>query len=579
MSNAHAVRSPLTALLVFLAVSAVLVGPARPADGARDAGRAAGDLRMNEIQVKGSHNSYHLEPSQAAIDLMITVRSDAYLLQYSHDPLAVQLEEQGVRQVELDLWADPVGEQYYPPQGVPGFKVLHIEQVDKGSNCPLFTDCLEQMKAWSDQHPTHVPIAVLLELKDDDEIPGGPNIPAPIDAARLRDLDDEIRSVLPEDRLITPDFVRGVGRPGGADGAGTVYPDVESAVLGYGWPELGDVRGRFVFLLDNKRSEYLDGDATLSGRVAFPPSSPGNPDAGFIKLNNSIGDYDEIVSAIEAGYLVRTRADYPVETGLSGDASDREAALSSGAQFVSGDYLKPDDYARYDATFAARYDLPFDPARPAYETIVPGGTPARCNPRIAPVGCLSGDVEDLEADETPVFPDVPADHVFFQDIQWLSGTGVTGGFEDGSYRPSQPVTRGSMAAFLYRYAGEPAFDAPDTPTFADVPATHPFFREIEWAASKGITTGFTDDTFRPGAVITRGSMAAFLYRTAGEPALVPPAEPTFSDVPATHIFGDEIEWAALVGVADGFEDGSYRPADAVGRGAFAAFLHRFDIVT
>lgn len=372
---------------VVAAAAALLVAPG--------SAQSSIDLRMNQIQVKGSHNSYHLEPSQAAIDLMMTVQSDAYLLQYTHDPLTQQLDEQGVRQFELDIWADPEGEQFYAPQGVPGFKVLHIEQIDKGSTCPLFTDCLEEMKAWSDLHPSHVPITVLVELKDSDDIPGGPNIPVPIGAELLHDLDDEIRSVFPADRLVTPDFLRGVGRSGGADGAGTVYPDPESAVLGYGWPQLEDVRGRFIFVLDNKRDEYVDGDPTLTGRAAFPPSSPGNPDAAFLKLNDSVGDYDAIVAAVEAGYLVRTRADFPIETGLTGDATNREAALSSGAQFVSGDYLTPTDYERYDADFAEHYSLPFDPDRPAYETVVPGGNPARCNPRIAPEGCTSRLVEDL----------------------------------------------------------------------------------------------------------------------------------------------------------------------------------------
>jgi hypothetical protein len=94
---------------------------------------------------------------------------------------------------------------------------------------------------------------------------------------------------------------------------------------------------------------------------------------------------------------VRSRADFPVETGLSGDASNRDAALASGAHFVSGDYLTPTAHERYDADFAAMYSLPFDPARPAYETLLPGGTPARCNPVSAPVECVSTDVEDLPA--------------------------------------------------------------------------------------------------------------------------------------------------------------------------------------
>ena len=93
--------------------------------------------------------------------------------------------------------------------------------------------------------------------------------------------------------------------------------------------------------------------------------------------------------------MVRTRADLPVDTGLSGDATRLADALASGAHWISGDYLTPTDYARYDAAFALRYNRPFDPGRPPYQTVVPGGTPARCNPLTAPPTCSSSDVEHL----------------------------------------------------------------------------------------------------------------------------------------------------------------------------------------
>jgi len=69
-----------------------------------------------------------------------------------------------------------------------------------------------------------------------------------------------------------------------------------------------------------------------------------------------------------------------------------------------------------------------------------------------------------------------------------------------------------MAAFLYRFAGEPAFTPPATATFTDVPVGAPFFLEIEWLSSTGITTGWPDHTFRPSANVERQAMAAFLHR-------------------------------------------------------------------
>jgi hypothetical protein len=154
--------------------------------------------------------------------------------------------------------------------------------------------------------------------------------------------------------------------------------------------------------------------------------------------------------------------------------------------------------------------------------------------------------------------------------------GIAGGYADGTFRPASSITRQAMAAFLYRLAGEPTLTPPPTPTFPDVPSSHPFFHEIEWLASTGVTSGYPDGTYRPTATVTRQSMAAFLYRLAGEPTLTPPPTPTFPDVPSSHPFFHEIEWLASTGVTSGYPDGTYRPTSAVSRQAMSAFLHRFD---
>lgn len=384
MGAHRAGRTRFAAALVAVVLASLLV----LAGGRTDAAPSE-PLRLNHIQVKGSHNSYHVEPPPETLDAyhQIAPGANPYQLAYTHPPLTEHLEL-GFRQFELDLFADRDG-TLFEPVGTPGFKVLHIDAIDEGSQCPLLVDCLAELEAWSDANPRHVPLAVLLEMKEGIIKPTGPTTPADLVA-----LDAEIRSVFDDDQLITPDFVRGVGRPGGADGEGTVYPDVESAILDAGWPLLEDVRGRFIFLLDNERDDYVNGDPTLAGRVAFPPSSPGNPDAAFLKMNEPRGaNLAEIQARVAEGYLVRTRGDVPVDTGLTGDDTRLQAALASGAHWVSGDYLTPTDYERYDATFAARFDLPFDPDRPPYQTVLPGGDPARCNPITAPPGCEASDIE------------------------------------------------------------------------------------------------------------------------------------------------------------------------------------------
>jgi hypothetical protein len=137
------------------------------------------------------------------------------------------------------------------------------------------------------------------------------------------------------------------------------------------------------------------------------------------------------------------------------------------------------------------------------------------------------------------------------------------------------VTRQAMSAFMYRASAEPFFPLPSSATFTDVSTTHPFFAEIEWMADEGISEGYSDGTYRPGAAVTRQAMSAFLYRLAEEPSFSLPPSPTFSDVPASHPFYAEVEWMSFAAISTGYDDGTFKPANPVTRQAMAAFLHRF----
>ena len=116
------------------------------------------------------------------------------------------------------------------------------------------------------------------------------------------------------------------------------------------------------------------------------------------------------------------------------------------------------------------------------------------------------------------FTDVPSGALFYTEIQSAALVGITTGYNDGgglrSYHPTEAITRQAMAAFLYRAAGSPAFVAPTTASFPDVPVGASFFKEIEWMKSVNITTGYGDGTFNPTGSVTRQAMAAFLYRAA-----------------------------------------------------------------
>jgi hypothetical protein len=175
------------------------------------------------------------------------------------------------------------------------------------------------------------------------------------------------------------------------------------------------------------------------------------------------------------------------------------------------------------------------------------------------------------------FSDVPPEHPFFEEITWLAEEGIATGYDDGTFKPANTVSRQAMAAFLYRLAGEPEVDLPEQPTFSDVPEDHPFYVPIEWAVEQEIASGYPDGTFKPSGDISRQAMSAFVYRDAGEPSFEVPSEPSFSDVPEGHPFYVEIEWLAEEGISTGYEDGTFKPGNNTSRQATAAVLFRYAV--
>jgi len=181
--------------------------------------------------------------------------------------------------------------------------------------------------------------------------------------------------------------------------------------------------------------------------------------------------------------------------------------------------------------------------------------------------------------EVPAFVDVPPGHPFAQHVRWMAQAGITTGYSDGTYRPNGAINRDAMAAFLYRYANAAleGYTPPDTAMFSDVPMDHPFYTEISWLAETGITRGYSDGTFRPSSPVNRDAMAAFLYRfDAADEYYLPPDYSYFDDVPLDHQFFTEIAWMADAGISTGWPDFTYRPGLPIARDAMAAFLYRFD---
>jgi hypothetical protein len=347
-----------------------------------------GDLRLNQIQVIGTHNSYHQLGHPSLRTLMAKVApNETGGLEYGHRPLPEQFDL-GIRQIELDCFADPKGGLYAHPRGVewakaaglpavpnqdpnaellrPGIKVMHVQDIDYITSVLTLVDGLRQVRDWSSKHPRHVPIFILLELKEDSPAPLLTQ-PLPFHEKELNELEAEILSVFSRDQILTPDEVRGK------------EPSLPDGLRKHGWPRLDFVRGKVMFGLDNGgkvRDLYLEGHPALEGRLMFVSVPPENPAAAWMKENDPVEGFDRIQTLVKAGFMVRTRSDADTVEARRNDTHRREKAFASGAQFISTDYREP------------------NPAFSDYSVHFEGNAVARMNPVSgkSPAGVL-----DLEA--------------------------------------------------------------------------------------------------------------------------------------------------------------------------------------
>jgi hypothetical protein len=388
-------------------------------------------LRLNHIQVLGTHNSYKEQPSdslQAGINAFAPAELDPRGLVHSHAPLGEQLDTQSIRQFELDVWRDPSGGLFAEPFGpglidymneayegtaldfgpsgpdfdpldvmvLPGFKVFHVQDIDFRSRCLTLAYCLEEIRSWSADHPNHVLIAMLIELKGgagDTYDPAilallyplivGSSNPEPAftipfaweleggqdysDSA-LQALEDQIRAAFADSQLLTPDTVRGD------------YDTMMEAIENEGWPKLSDSRGKVMFLLDNGgalRDSYVAEYPALQGAVFFVSADPQSDEAAYYQANDPFRTDPSIEELVEMGFVVRSRADAENVEADVNDTTRRDQALASGAQWVSTDYPVAADSG--------------------YVVALPGvseGSPARCNPVSAPASCTELELQE-----------------------------------------------------------------------------------------------------------------------------------------------------------------------------------------
>ncbi|MDO4897717.1 MAG: S-layer homology domain-containing protein [Rothia sp. (in: high G+C Gram-positive bacteria)] len=190
----------------------------------------------------------------------------------------------------------------------------------------------------------------------------------------------------------------------------------------------------------------------------------------------------------------------------------------------------------------------------------------------APLGALTVAFTPAHA---VTYADVRPGSLFYTEVTWATKNNLIIGYPDGSFRPNEPVDRQTFARAVYAYRSKPSYTPPAKSYFSDVPATHLYYKEINWLVEQGITSGYWDKTFRPTKVLERNALAAFLYRMAGEPHYTPPVISYFTDVLPAEEFYKEISWLRDMNITTGWANGSYQPLEATSRHAVCAFLYRY----
>lgn len=321
---------------------------------------ADSDLRLNDVQVLGSHNSYRRIPSRDDLLALNALRSGlGKELAYDHPPLQRQLDL-GVRQMELDIFADPGGKWH--PEGGPGFKVMHIAGLDERSHCRMLRDCLIEISDWSDRHPRHLPLILTIDAKDYPTNLPGARVPIALTPTLLDSLDAELRKGLGARRLLTPDQVRGQAST------------LRDAVTGRGWPLLDSARGKVLVIFDVRpelAELYRAGHTNLAGRAMFSLYGETEREAAVFIVQDPRGTEEKIASWVRQGFLVRTRSDASTREARVGDRSMLEAARRSGAQAISTDY----------------YPGAPDPLGFGFVVSLKDGQTVQCNPVRRPRGC------------------------------------------------------------------------------------------------------------------------------------------------------------------------------------------------
>ena len=169
------------------------------------------------------------------------------------------------------------------------------------------------------------------------------------------------------------------------------------------------------------------------------------------------------------------------------------------------------------------------------------------------------------------FADVRPGSYYYDAVRWAVENDITSGTSDDLFSPDAACTRAQVITFLWRATGSPQPVSRTNP-FTDVPSNAYYRDAVLWAVEQGITNGVSATRFDPDATVTRGQMAALLYRTAGTPAVS--GGSSFVDVGANAYYSKAVAWAYQNDIASGTGANRFSPNAVCTRAQIVTFLYR-----
>lgn len=157
-------------------------------------------------------------------------------------------------------------------------------------------------------------------------------------------------------------------------------------------------------------------------------------------------------------------------------------------------------------------------------------------------------------------------------VDWAVKNDIVKGYDDDTFRPDNPVTRGQFVTMIWRMMGRPSLDFVVNP-FPDVTPDMSIYKPIMWAVSKDIVRGFADGYFKPNEPLTRSQAAIIMWRWGGRPDVTVLDFP-FSDVIANSSYKNAVLWGSENGIIKGYSDGTFRPDEECLRSHAVIFLYR-----